>query len=165
MKIKSLVVAALVTVLGACAQESSAPDQSADTAPATGEAARAPAAADSEPAASTDIDSRLANADAEAGKRFYIFCQACHTVKAGGMNKVGPNLHGIMNRPAAKADGFTYSAPLNESGLSWDVATLDRWIAAPNDLVPGTTMVFAGIADAGQRADLIAFLQQATAAE
>ena len=104
-------------------------------------------------------------ADAEMGKRQFIFCQACHTTEEGGGNKVGPNLAGIFGRSAAQAEGFVYSSALTDSGLVWDAATLDKWIENPMALVPGTTMVFAGIMDAQQRANLIAYLQEATGSE
>ena len=100
--------------------------------------------------------------DPEKGKRVYIFCQSCHTLNAGGMNKIGPNLHGIVGSPAAQVEGFIYSDALSNSGISWDAAALDKWITRPTDLVPGKTMVFAGVNDPQQRADLIAYLEQAT---
>jgi cytochrome c len=100
-------------------------------------------------------------ADADMGKRQFIFCQACHTTEPGGGNKVGPNLAGVFDRGAGQAEGFVYSQALSESDLVWDVATLDKWIENPMALVPGTTMVFAGISDPEQRANLIAYLQEA----
>jgi cytochrome c len=171
MKIKSVVVAVLIVGLGACAQEPESPASAPSGTGAAPAAGGAPAPAAEAPAeavgvsGASDIEARLANADTKMGQRQYIFCQACHTVEAGGMNKVGPNLHGIIGSPAGKAEGFVYSAALAESGLTWDLATLDRWIESPNSVAPGTTMVFAGVADAGQRADLIAYLVEATSAE
>jgi len=169
-----------VAFLTACAQESSTPADAAGAAAdeatqaasaaagavadAAGNAAGATAAgaAAVAEAAGAGIEARLASADAEKGKRFYIFCQACHSINAGGMNKVGPNLHGIVGRAAAEGEGFIYSEALQNSGLTWDAATLDEWIRRPAELVPGTTMVFAGIPDAQQRADLIAYITQAS---
>ena len=106
------------------------------------------------------VEALLSAADPAMGQRQFIYCQACHTTEPGGGNKVGPNLAGVIGRPAAQADGFVYSSALSESGLVWDVATLDQWIENPAALVPGTTMVFAGIMDAQQRANLIAYLQE-----
>jgi cytochrome c len=119
-------------------------------------------AASAEP---VDLETLMASADPESGKRIFIFCQACHSLNKGGLNKVGPNLHGFYGREAAQGEGFMYSAALTDSGISWDAASLDNWITRPTTAVPGTTMIFAGIKNPKQRADLIAYLQQATAAE
>jgi cytochrome c len=162
-----LLVAVAGIIVAGCAQETGAPKTAAsaagETAAATagGKAAGAAEAADSARDAA-DFAARMASADPALGKRQYIYCQACHTVQVGGPNKVGPNLAGVLKRPAAKADGFVYSAALTNSGIVWDPATLDRWLASPAKLVPGTTMVFAGINDPQQRANLIAYVQQSS---
>jgi cytochrome c len=137
-----------------CAQEDGSPSSVPDAAPAAEAAEQAPAG--------SDLDALLASADIKMGQRQYIVCQACHSTQAGGPNKVGPNLHGFLGRDAAQAGNFVYSAALMDSGIVWDSATLDQWIASPAKLVPGTTMVFAGIRDPEQRANLIAYLQQVT---
>ena len=110
-----------------------------------------------------DVEALVVAADPELGKRQYIFCQACHTTATGGANKVGPNLAGIFGRPAAQGEGFIYSDSLSSSGIVWDEAALDQWIKSPATMVPGTTMVFAGVQKASDRANLIAYLKQATA--
>lgn len=100
--------------------------------------------------------------DASTGKRLYIYCQACHTLKSGGAHKVGPNLFGFINSVAAKKDGFVFSEALIQSELVWTDDILEQWIISPSKLVPGNNMVFAGINDPQQRADLIAYLHEAT---
>ncbi len=144
-------LAFLVLTLSACGEAPSnvaaEQDAASDTAPADEQAAQAVAAT---------------AGDAEAGKRLYIYCQACHSINAGGMNKVGPNLYGVIGNAAGQVEGFAYSQALLDAGLSWDDATLNAWIESPSTLVPGTTMVFAGIREAQQRADLIAYLRQAS---
>ena len=110
-----------------------------------------------------DLASAMANADAKAGERTYLLCQSCHTLNEGGLNKVGPNLYGFYGSPAAQADGFIFSEALSDAGISWDEETLDRWLTNPSTTVPGTTMIFVGISDQQQRADLIAYLRSATA--
>jgi len=112
-----------------------------------------------------DLEALVAAADPDRGKRMYIFCQSCHTLNEGGMNKVGPNLHGIVNSPAGAVEGFVYSEALTNAGLTWDVATLDKWLQRPAELVPGTTMIFAGVQTQEQRAELIAYLVQQSNSE
>lgn len=161
MNIKALFLAAALFAVTACAPEPAATSSPvAESTSADPEAA--PTAASAEPAA--DIDARLAAADPAMGQRQYIYCQACHSVDAGGAHKVGPNLHGIFGRPAGQAEGYVYSTVLRESGVTWDAAAMDKWLLNPAAMVPGTTMVFAGVSDPVQRANLIAYLQQVTGA-
>ncbi|MCC6172461.1 MAG: c-type cytochrome, partial [Gammaproteobacteria bacterium] len=97
-------------------------------------------------------------ADLKRGRLLYIQCRACHELKADQPHKVGPNLHGIMNRKAAAADGFAYSPALKGATLTWDQATFDRWLEKPSAVVPGNAMAFAGIANPKDRAALIAYI-------
>ena len=161
MNIRSLLLATSLFALTACAPEPAATTSSAADS-AAGAPAGSPTVASAEPAA--DIDARLATADPAMGQRQYIYCQACHSVDAGGAHKVGPNLHGIFGKPAGQAEGYVYSTVLRESGITWDAAAMDKWLVSPSAMVPGTTMVFAGISDPVQRANLIAYLQQVTGA-
>jgi cytochrome c len=84
-------------------------------------------------------------------------CMSCHTVEPG-KNTIGPSLHGIVGRPAASVAGYAYSPALKASGLTWDEATLDKWLEAPAKLVPGTKMVFFGMPDPAKRKQLIDWL-------
>jgi cytochrome c len=115
-----------------------------------------------EPATDSGIGQLLATADAAQGKRLYLQCRACHSLEAGGANKVGPNLHGFLGNTAGHAEGFAYSDALLESGVVWTPETLDEWLARPSDFLPGNRMIFAGVSDPADRADLILYLQQAT---
>ena len=94
--------------------------------------------------------------DVNAGKQVYAQCAACHAVTAS--NGVGPGLLGIVGRKSASSPGFRYSPALKRANLTWDEKTLDNYIADPQKAVPGNLMPFSGIADATQRADLIAYL-------
>jgi cytochrome c len=95
--------------------------------------------------------------NAEAGAVvFKQRCSTCHTMTPGQRHGVGPNLAGVAGRRAANTD-FNYSTALRNSGLTWDAATLDRFLAGPSKLVPGTRMLIP-VADAKQRADLVAYL-------
>lgn len=127
-------------------------------------AASAPAAATSPAATPADLKTLLATADPEKGKVLFLQCRACHSLEAGGANKVGPNLHGFLGRKAGQAPGFSYSEAVAQSGIVWSAETLDQWLARPSDFLPGNRMVFVGIRKPEDRANLIRYLQQETGA-
>ena len=94
--------------------------------------------------------------DAARGKSLYLGCESCHSIDD---NDVGPRHRGVVGRRAGSVSDYAYSSALRQSGLTWNEATLDRWLSNPSALVPGTKMYFK-IDDAQQRADLIAYLRQ-----
>jgi len=98
-------------------------------------------------------------ASANNGKVVFGRCAMCHTVVKNGPNSIGPNLFGIIGRKAGSRPGFTYSTAMTASGITWTPGKLDGYITHPAQVGPGTRMAFAGISDATQRADLIAYLQ------
>ena len=104
--------------------------------------------------------SAAAAADAAAGKKlFQQQCTICHTAEPndnGGAQ--GPSLAGVFNRRAAADPAFSYTQALRGSKLTWDARTLDRFLAAPGKLVPGTAMAVA-ITDKAQRANVTAYLR------
>jgi cytochrome c len=101
-------------------------------------------------------------ADVKKGKKVFKKCKACHTLKAGGKNKVGPNLHGVMDRKAGMAKGFKFSKAMKASGIVWDAVMLDSYLTKPKKLVPKTKMSFAGLKKKSDRDNLIAYLKEAT---
>ena len=96
-------------------------------------------------------------ADVDAGKTTFNKCKACHSEKAGE-NKVGPSLFGVVGRPSASVAGYKYSDPMTNAKLTWDAATLDKWLTKPADLVKGTKMVFPGLPNQADRDNVIAYL-------
>lgn len=97
--------------------------------------------------------------DPARGAALFRQCAACHAIEPG-LHLTGPSLARIWNHRAGTVGGFgRYSAALKHAGITWDAATLDRWLARPQALVPETTMTFQGVADASQRTDLIAYLK------
>ena len=100
--------------------------------------------------------------DALRGERVFQRCFACHSVDSDKKLKLqGPSLHKIIGRPAAAIADFDYSVAMKNmagAGLVWDVETLDRYIADPESVVPGTNMSVPPLRDEQQRADLLAYL-------
>ena len=99
--------------------------------------------------------------DPARGEKRFEDCASCHSI-AAGENGVGPSLHGIINRKAASLEDFRYSPAMRNSGLTWTPETIETFIADPQKLVPANRMAYAGLTDAADRADLIAYLQQST---
>jgi cytochrome c len=100
----------------------------------------------------------LAAGDPVQGKAVFARCAICHNVEKDGGNGVGPNLFGVAGRKAATVDGFNYSGPMKASGITWTDDNLEKWIAGPAKMIPGTKMAFGGISSKGQIADVIAYL-------
>src|ERR1700759_1366715 len=97
--------------------------------------------------------------DVAAGARvFRSQCSICHSPQPG-RNIIGPSLFGVVGRHSGRIPDFHYSQANVRSGLTWDPATLDRYLANPQQVVPGTLMTFPGLKDARQRADVIAYLE------
>jgi cytochrome c len=100
--------------------------------------------------------------DIARGERMYRACAPCHSLEPN-RNMTGPSLAEVWNRKAGSLASFPrYSPALKSSGIVWTDDTLDAWIEDPQHFIVGNTMTFQGIKDARQRADLLAFLKEAS---
>ena len=113
-------------------------------------------------AAATLAAAGMARADGDAarGENKFEECAACHKLERGE-NSLGPSLYGVFGRPAATLTEFRYSPALKRSGITWTPQAVDTFIADPQAAVPANRMPYAGMTDAGDRADLIAYMQKA----
>lgn len=108
----------------------------------------------------------LADGDAKAGSIVFKKCGACHTATEA-TNKVGPSLMGVVGRPVASVEGYSYSPAMKAfaAGKTWDDATLTTYLADPKGVVKGTKMGFVGLKKAEDVANVIAYLKDPAAAK
>lgn len=101
----------------------------------------------------------MAAGDAKRGAQLFGQCIACHSVKPGE-HQTGPSLAHVWNQKVGSVEGFSrYSEALKGAQVTWNEPTLDKWLANPVQLVPGTTMTFPGLKERQAREDLIAYLK------
>jgi len=99
--------------------------------------------------------------DAAKGKSVFARCALCHDVKPGP-KKIGPSLSGLFGRTSGTTAGFAYSPAMQKAKIRWDAKSLDAFLTKPSGFVPGNRMAFAGLPNAADRANLIAYLASAT---
>lgn len=145
MRISSRMILVSLAALGLAACGSPSSEEAA--APAADSAA---AVADAAPAAAV--------ADAGGKPAAFAQCAACHAVEPG-KHGIGPSLAGVYGTKAGEIAGYAFSEKLKASGLTWDDATLDQWLAGPMKMVPGTKMSYAGMSDAAKRKELIEYMK------
>ncbi len=119
----------------------------------------APAQAAAAPAEIPPVTPLLAKADLAAGEASAKKCAACHTFAKGEPNRVGPNLFDVVGRKPGQVAGFAYSKPMAAQAEEWNYEHLNKFLANPKAVVPGTKMAFAGISKPEERAALIAWLR------
>ena len=108
--------------------------------------------------AAQPIETLLASASVEHGAQVAKQCGTCHNFQEGQGSKVGPDLYDVVGRKIASVPGFNYSAALKAMNGTWTFDALNKWLADPRAMVPGTAMTFAGLPNDKQRADVIDYL-------
>ncbi|WP_267386636.1 c-type cytochrome [Sphingomonas sp. GC_Shp_3] len=109
--------------------------------------------------ANAPLPERLAAADPRAGSAIFAQCAACHSIAQGTGDRAGPNLYAVPGRAIAQGSpNFNYSAALRSIGGVWTFDRLDAWLTSPAHFAPRTNMMFAGLNDGMDRADVIRFL-------
>lgn len=99
-------------------------------------------------------------ADASGQQAFNNACRTCHMVKEGD-NRLGPNLHRIVGRKAGTLPDYGFSSAMKDAGFVWDEEKLDRFIASPDEVVPGNSMKpYGGLASSDERKRIVGFLAQ-----
>ena len=96
------------------------------------------------------------------GEGVFQTCMACHRIEEGAGHLIGPNLHGVIGRRAGSLADFTYSEAMAGAGITWTKDKLDDYLAAPTQMVPGTTMMAGAVPDEGKRGAVIAYLESAS---
>jgi cytochrome c len=157
----ALACLASALLLWACGPRTGAPAQSGTSSAVEPASVPAPISAGPVALQITDGAAKPVSGDPEAGQQVFLVCTACHSLTPG-QNMVGPSLHGLIGRKAGTAPGFQYSSANKASGLTWNEQQLYAYLENPQKTVPGTYMTYAGVKDPQKRADLIAFLAQAT---
>jgi len=175
---KSAAALALVLALAACGGggDQTAEPAATDAPAATDSATPTDAATPTDPATPAPTDtpsatpsptaSASASASASAAPTTaavtepaaFAVCKACHSIEPG-KNGIGPSLAGIFGEKAGAVPGYDFSDAMEGSGLTWNQATLDRYLTDPRGVVPGTKMAFGGVADAAKRQAIIDYLK------
>lgn len=151
-RLMPLLAAALL--LAACGQAPGQPAGKAEAPPAPGAAEKA--------ALLAALPAPYNTGDLDNGRRAFARCRSCHTITPGGPNMTGPNLYGVFGRKAGALDKYGYSHALRTADFVWDAEKLDHWLQNPRTFLPGNKMSFAGLPDATDRRDVIAFLKVET---
>ena len=163
VSLEAMALAAGALLMSGCGKSGSSADQTASTTGPAAPTAPAPTP-DQIKAMVAALPAPYNTADLANGEAKFAQCRSCHTPVQGGGNLVGPNLWGVFGRKAASLPDFNYSDGLKKSGITWDAAQLDKWIADPHAVVPDTRMSFLGLKTPKDRVDVVAYLKTVTSA-
>ena len=111
------------------------------------------------------VDTReliIIDGDLDRGRKLYLQCTACHSLKENEPHKIGPNLFKIIGSTAGTMKGYNYSDALSKSEIVWTKENLDLWLEKPYEILPGNKMVFSGMRKQEDRNDLIAYIDDQT---
>ena len=100
----------------------------------------------------------LALGDKVHGEKVFKKCSACHIIAKGGKNLIGPALYGVVGRPSASIDGYSYSKALRAHGKNWSFEELNAFLLKPKSYIKGTKMAYAGLRKDKDRASVILYL-------
>ena len=103
----------------------------------------------------------MAEGDPAKGEKVFKKCKACHSLEAG-KKKIGPSLNGIFGKAAGTTEGFKFSKAMKESGITWDEETIAAYLENPKKYIKGNRMAFPGLKKEADRANIIAYLKEAT---
>ncbi len=109
---------------------------------------------------SVNISSLLAMGSIEHGQKVFKKCSACHSVKKGGKNKIGPALYNVLGRDMAALKDYKYSKALIAFGKDWSFQEMNAFLIKPQKYIQGTKMAFAGLKKEKDRASVILFMNK-----
>jgi cytochrome c len=160
---KTLALAAALVSLASCGGREPTGQDATDTQAASGTPAQSADAAPAPDATDTLDWTQFADlsGDAAKGEEVFLRCMSCHSLEAG-KNMIGPSLHNIIGSTAGQVAGYSYSPANKNSGIVWTGEKMFQYLEKPQRVLPGTKMAFAGLTDAQDRADLIAYLTTAS---
>ena len=107
-----------------------------------------------------DIAALLAMGSLDDAKKVWKKCSACHSIKKGGKNKIGPALYNVLGRNVAALNDYKYSKALVAYGKSWTFEEMNGFLIKPQSYIKGTKMAFAGLKKEKDRASIILFMNQ-----
>ncbi|WP_332679144.1 c-type cytochrome [Brevundimonas sp.] len=168
-----LLLMASAALLTSCGESEPAPAAPAPSTagPASPASTTTPTPAAAAPGAISDADAQLTlatlsppynTADLANGRAAFARCRSCHTLAEGGARLTGPNLWGLFGRQVGSMEGYTYSRAVQDADFVWGPDNLDHWLDNPKEFLPGNKMTFAGLHDAEDRRDLIAYIATQT---
>ena len=109
-----------------------------------------------------NIMALFASTSATEGAKVFKKCAACHSIKEGGANKIGPALWSVLGRAAGSVPGYKYSKAMAAHGKNWSFEEMNGFLVKPKDWIKGTKMSFAGLKNAKDRAAVILYMNENT---